>query len=235
MRAAGQIAAGIAAVAKRKATSTSGIVTRQARRMYVGNLPFGTREQDVMDFFNHQMRKAGLTMAEGNPVISVQINTEKAFAFVEMRSVDETSKAMGFDSLDFNGQLLKIRRPHDYQPVGVADEFNTSGFSGTVSNIVPDSQHKLFIGALPNHLTEDQVSCSANKEDGKKYEIWELLHICMYKYCMSFFNASVSLNSTVHVRQLFPFTYNKSAAGPFIVSILDGSIQTTRYGISVYE
>lgn len=232
MRAAGQIAAGIAAVAKRKATSTSGIVTRQARRMYVGNLPFGTREQDVMDFFNHQMRKAGLTMAEGNPVISVQINTEKAFAFVEMRSVDETSKAMGFDSLDFNGQLLKIRRPHDYQPVGVADEFNTSGFSGTVSNIVPDSQHKLFIGALPNHLTEDQVSCSANKEDGKKYEIWELLHICISFACHF---SMRPFHCTVHVRQLFPFTYNKSAAGPFIVSILDGSIQTTRYGISVYE
>lgn len=158
MRAAGQISAGIAADAKRKATSSTGIVTRQARRIYVGNLPFGSRESDIVRFFNEQMRLAGLTSAEGDPVISCQINTDKNFAFVEMRSVGETTKAMSFDGLDFNGQSLKIRRPHDFQPVvGVSDEFNPAAFSGTVSNIVPDSQHKLFIGALPNHLTEEQV------------------------------------------------------------------------------
>lgn len=159
MRAAGQIAASIAADAKRNATSSTGIVTRQARRLYVGNLSFGTRDYEVIDFFNQQLRLAGLTQAEGDPIISCQINVEKSFAFIEFRSVDETTKAMAFDGLDFKGQSLKIRRPHDYQPViGVGDEFNPAGFAGSISNIVPDSQHKLFIGGLPNHLTEDQVS-----------------------------------------------------------------------------
>lgn len=159
MRAAGQIAASIATDAKRNATSSSGIVTRQARRLYVGNLPFGSREHEIIDFFNQQMRLSGLTQAEGDPVISCQINVEKNFAFIEMRSVNETTQGMAFDGLDFKGQSLKLRRPHDYQPVtGVGDEFNPAAFTGTISNIVPDSQHKLFIGGLPNHLTEDQVS-----------------------------------------------------------------------------
>lgn len=37
-----------------------------------------------MDFFNHQMRITGLAQAEGNPVIAVQINLDKNFAFLEV-------------------------------------------------------------------------------------------------------------------------------------------------------
>ena len=37
-----------------------------------------------MDFFNHQMRVTGLAQAEGNPVIAVQINLDKNFAFLEV-------------------------------------------------------------------------------------------------------------------------------------------------------
>ena len=37
--------------------------------------------------------------------------------------MDETSAAMAFDGIPFQGQYLKIRRPRDYQPIpGVSDE-----------------------------------------------------------------------------------------------------------------
>lgn len=39
-----------------------------------------------MDFFNAQMRLGGLTQAPGNPVLAVQINQDKNFAFLEVRS-----------------------------------------------------------------------------------------------------------------------------------------------------
>lgn len=103
----------------------------------------------MMDFFNAQMRLGGLTQAPGNPVLAVQINQDKNFAFLEVRScypdiffwknpclrvvccltktawcfpvkfrsVDETTQAMAFDGIIFQGQSLKIRRPHDYQPL----------------------------------------------------------------------------------------------------------------------
>nr|XP_019835207.1 PREDICTED: splicing factor U2AF 65 kDa subunit isoform X2 [Bos indicus] len=92
-------------------------MTRQARRLYVGNIPFGITEEAMMDFFNAQMRLGGLTQAPGNPVLAVQINQDKNFAFLEFRSVDETTQAMAFDGIIFQGQSLKIRRPHDYQPL----------------------------------------------------------------------------------------------------------------------
>lgn len=38
----------------------------------------------MMDFFNHQMKITGLAQAEGNPVIAVQINLDKNFAFLEV-------------------------------------------------------------------------------------------------------------------------------------------------------
>lgn len=66
---------------------------------------------------------------------------------------------MAFDGLNFKAQSLKIRRPHDYQPMpGMND--NSSGNNsvpGTVSNVVGDSPYKIFIGGLPNYLNEDQV------------------------------------------------------------------------------
>jgi hypothetical protein len=35
----------------------------------------------------------------------------------QFRSIDETTQAMAFDGINFKGQSLKIRRPHDYQPM----------------------------------------------------------------------------------------------------------------------
>lgn len=38
----------------------------------------------MMDFFNAQMQLGGLTQAPGNPVLAVQINQDKNFAFLEV-------------------------------------------------------------------------------------------------------------------------------------------------------
>ncbi|XP_024251732.1 splicing factor U2AF 65 kDa subunit isoform X1 [Oncorhynchus tshawytscha] len=132
-------------------------MTRQARRLYVGNIPFGITEEAMMDFFNAQMCLGGLTQAPGNPVLAVQINQDKNFAFLEFRSVDETTQAMAFDGIIFQGQSLKIRRPHDYQPLPGMSESPSVYVPGVVSTVVPDSAHKLFIGGLPNYLNDDQV------------------------------------------------------------------------------
>uniref|UniRef100_A0A914L6U5 Splicing factor U2AF subunit n=1 Tax=Meloidogyne incognita TaxID=6306 RepID=A0A914L6U5_MELIC len=129
-------------------------VTCQARRLYVGNIPFGSNEDTMLDFFNQQMHLCGLAQAPGNPVIACQINLDKNFAFIEFRSIDETTAGMAFDGVNFTGQQLKIRRPRDY--VAPANNYEMLG-SLPVSAVVVDSPYKLFIGGLPNHLTSDQV------------------------------------------------------------------------------
>ncbi|XP_048102456.1 splicing factor U2AF 65 kDa subunit-like isoform X1 [Alosa alosa] len=166
MQAAGQIPT----IALLATSSTSGVsvtptqvpvvgsqMTRQARRLYVGNIPFGVTEESMAEFFNAQMRLAGLSQAPSSPVLAVQINQDKNFAFLEFRSVDETTQAMAFDGIPFQGQCLKIRRPHDYRPLPGIAEQPAFHVPGVVSTVVPDSPHKLFIGGLPNYLNDDQV------------------------------------------------------------------------------
>ncbi|XP_021962964.1 splicing factor U2AF 50 kDa subunit isoform X2 [Folsomia candida] len=163
MQAAGQIPANLILETPQAAVPAVGAtVTRQARRLYVGNIPFGISEDEMMEFFNQQMHLSGLAQAPGNPILACQVNLDKNFAFLEFRSIDETTQAMAFDGINFRGQSLKIRRPHDYQPTPGVDPVAPIGAGGApaaagVSTIVPDSPHKIFIGGLPNYLNEDQV------------------------------------------------------------------------------
>jgi len=132
-------------------------MTMQARRLYCGNLPFGITEDLMIDFFNAKMRESDIAKQSGNPVLACQINLEKNFAFLEFRSVEETTLAMAFDGIMLQGQALKIRRPKDYQPIPGMSPMEAAHIPGVVSTVVPDTINKVFIGGLPNYLNEDQV------------------------------------------------------------------------------
>jgi hypothetical protein len=82
---------------------------------------------------------------------------------------------MAFDGIVFQGQSLKIRRPRDYQAMGVSclllitlhfmklilfqiDLKENGSAPVVVSSVVGDSPFKIFIGGLPNYLTDEQVN-----------------------------------------------------------------------------
>lgn len=202
MQACGQIPANIVADTPQAAVPVVGsTITRQARRLYVGNIPFGVTEEEMMEFFNQQMHLSGLSQAAGNPVLACQINLDKNFAFLEFRSIDETTQAMAFDGkflnafvewnylnlikfnlgVNFKGQSLKIRRPHDYQPMpGMTDSAPIAQpVLGVISTVVPDSPHKIFIGGLPNYLNEDQVcvlspACRRRQTNRQSFSLFPL-------------------------------------------------------------
>lgn len=187
MQAAGQIPANIVADTPQAAVPVVGsTITRQARRLYVGNIPFGVTEEEMMEFFNQQMHLSGLAQAAGSPVLACQINLDKNFAFLEFRSIDETTQAMAFDGVNFKAQSLKIRRPHDYQPMpGMTDSTPIAQpVLGVISTVVPDSPHKIFIGGLPNYLNEDQV-CPSIQTRVLKYEKFVISHF-KQKFCLRF-------------------------------------------------
>ncbi|CAG8554815.1 11178_t:CDS:2 [Ambispora leptoticha] len=133
-------------------------LARQARRLYVGNIPYGIDERGLSEFFNSTMIQLNITTSPGDPVIAVQINHDKNYAFVEFRAPEEATAAMAFDGITFQGQSLKIRRPKDYQaPPGHDQEPPPIHVPGVVSTNVPDSPHKIFIGGLPTYLNDEQV------------------------------------------------------------------------------
>jgi splicing factor U2AF subunit len=60
-------------------------LSRQSRRLYIGSITPDVNEQNLADFFNGKMIEMSIgTGAPGNPVLAVQCNYEKNYAFVEV-------------------------------------------------------------------------------------------------------------------------------------------------------
>ncbi|KAL3673425.1 hypothetical protein V7S43_001137 [Phytophthora oleae] len=135
--------------------------TRHARRLYVGGIG-EIAEPEITAFFNDVIDRALGEKQEGGSVVSVYINRERHFAFVELRTIELTTACMNLDGVSYNGQPLKIRRPNDYNPasvpkdLGPIPQLNLAAL-GIVSTTVSDGPGKIFIGGLPYHLNEEQV------------------------------------------------------------------------------
>jgi len=116
-------------------------LARQARRLYIGNLPSNTNETEFLDFFNQTLVSAGITSGSGNPIVSHQVNPEKGFAFVEFRTTEEATKGLALDNITYMGTTLRIKRPKDY-----------------VGGPVPlDSPNKIIVTGLPLFFNDEQV------------------------------------------------------------------------------
>src|SRR5438876_8198611 len=87
-----------------------------ATKLFVGNLPFTTIENDLQDHF-----------AQAGTVISVNVMQDRAtgrsrgFAFIEMGSQEDANKAIEmFHQKDFQGRPLTVNeaRPREDRPPG---------------------------------------------------------------------------------------------------------------------
>ncbi|KAM6496933.1 hypothetical protein JOM56_007406 [Amanita muscaria] len=131
-------------------------LSRQSRRLYIGSITPEVNEQNLADFFNKKMVEMDIgTGGPGNPVLAVQCNYEKNYAFVEFRSAEDATAAMAFDGIIFINGPLKIRRPKDYGGIEITTP--SVHVPGVVSTNVPDSMNKIFVGGLPTYLNEEQV------------------------------------------------------------------------------
>ena len=131
---------------------------RQQRRLYVGNIPRDVSEDEIRDFFNEAMRHT--FRVEGDCVINTQINYEKNFIFLDLRTPEEASEAMGLDGIKLRDHMLKVRRPNNYVPPTSNESLMKPAAAaslGLVSTNVPDSPNKLFVGGLPGQMSEEQV------------------------------------------------------------------------------
>ena len=76
-------------------------------------------QEMMMDFFNNQMNMASLSQADGNPVIACQVNLDKNFAFLEVRTCVCNASVHCSDSiLDWRFISLNL-------PVGDSQKFLT--------------------------------------------------------------------------------------------------------------
>lgn len=168
----GAVAGGASAPAAAAVNTANLPGTRQARRLYVGAIPVPMTENELKTFFVDAMRSAFPDIPGGDCVISVYLNLDKKFAFVEMRTPEEATTGMGLDGISMRGQTLRIKRPSDYNPaihgnapsasriqphMGGGGGGDRGAFTGQVSSQVPDGPNKVFCGGLPYSLSEEEV------------------------------------------------------------------------------
>lgn len=141
-------------------SSGPGAVPRQLKRLYVGNLPTNLREEHFIDFLNSAMKKVpGVVREEGNPIIGIDMSSERSYCFIELRSADEATFFTAFDGLTYEGHSLRIHRPREFAPTGTEPELPEipPSLLGIVSTTVPDGPNKIFIGGLPTRFNEAEV------------------------------------------------------------------------------
>lgn len=126
--------------------------TRQARRLYVGGIPAGVSSDSVVALFNSELRSRGLCQSVNDPVISAQVNTERHFAFIELRSVDGTTAALNLDGISCFGSCLRVRRPRDYMSPNSTTSASSQNVSGDHL-----SANSIFISGIPSNMQETQL------------------------------------------------------------------------------
>eukprot|EP01119_Soliformovum_irregulare_P008571 TRINITY_DN21684_c0_g1_i1.p1 TRINITY_DN21684_c0_g1~~TRINITY_DN21684_c0_g1_i1.p1 ORF type:complete len:517 (+),score=147.33 TRINITY_DN21684_c0_g1_i1:63-1553(+) len=134
--------------------------SKGARRMYIGNLPEDVTENEVAEFFNSTLYSAGVSKdTNPSPVVAVQQNKEKHFAFVEFASMEDANACLKFDGIQLSANSLKVRRVKDYRPgMESVDDGTMSALPDPlISTNVEEGPNKIFIGGLPAYLTEEQV------------------------------------------------------------------------------
>ena len=93
-----------------------------SNKLYVGNLPYRTREEEVL----HLLEAAG-TVVSCHLVVDRVTSLSKGFAFVEMASQEDAARAIAwFDGKEHDGRLLRVnearpRATHVHAEAGGGD------------------------------------------------------------------------------------------------------------------
>lgn len=74
-------------------------VFRHARRLYVGNLPNLIKEDYLTEWLHRSLEACGGLLEPGNPIIKNTIETNGKYAFLEIRSIEETSTMLQLDGI----------------------------------------------------------------------------------------------------------------------------------------
>lgn len=132
--------------------------TRPKRRLYVDNLEASATEKDLMECINNLFLSSGFSYLQGTqPCISCIIHKEKGQALLEFLTPEDASIALSFGGKSFFGCNLRLRRPKDYTEVTTFPPGKSLVAVDSVSNVVEDSRHKIFVGGISKVVSSEML------------------------------------------------------------------------------
>lgn len=154
---------------------------KNQRKVYVGNIPHGISQQELIGFFDETFQRCldpnalrDMAGPSGRPILECFVASgDKNYAFVEMTTLDGAATLLQLDNVQLFKFNLRMKRPKAFDPngpvgrafpidaaaIGLTDV--TSGGPRTdadgIATQVPDGPNKVFIGGIPHHLMDEQV------------------------------------------------------------------------------
>ena len=114
----------------------------------------------MLNFFNNLMFNLNTGEDGKPPCLAAHMSREHGLAIVDFRSTEETTLAMAFNGVIWDGSQLQIRRPQDYITPEERDALPEGAIKRedgvTVGDSIPDTPHKVCIRGLPAVLGDDE-------------------------------------------------------------------------------
>ncbi|KAI5292398.1 hypothetical protein KEM55_007823, partial [Ascosphaera atra] len=94
---------------------------RQAKRLFIENIPSEVTEDGMVQFFNLQLNGLNV-ITEVDPCVSAQFSKDKKLGMAEFRTNNDATVALAFDGIMMeehssegsDSRGLSLRRPRDY-------------------------------------------------------------------------------------------------------------------------
>jgi len=126
-------------------------LSKQARRVYLGNILATSTEEQIAEWFDSKLT-AIKPPPMGNYVLGVQIAGDRDYAFVDFRSAEEAEMATSLDGQLFQGQVVRVRRTREIK----SNNHNAQLAVEQTSTEVPENS-QLVVHGVPTFLGEAHV------------------------------------------------------------------------------
>ena len=138
----------LTAAAEAGAASARAEQLRQAKELYIGNLPPGTAIYGLIDRLNDVLVEMGATTMAGKPIVSGWLGGEGQFAFLQLRTAEECNNALSLNGYNLDGYQLKVGRPKGATGA-IAYSTSSSGVHGAATQFSLDETGGLGTVILP--------------------------------------------------------------------------------------
>lgn len=72
-----------------------------SRKIYVGGIATHHTDNEIAQFLGQTLQRAGACIEPGNPIMRTNINRDKRYLFVELRTAEEAAALMQLDGIDY--------------------------------------------------------------------------------------------------------------------------------------